>query len=205
MQRRVWSAVLVMIVGAGMAGCGGDDDPASTAADPTPSVWPQATGSTLTIEPVARITDAEFFESDGVSVLVPDGWEVRRTEQSEYVQIMVVRPDDERNPVAVTVQTQPGTADTVESTAAVVLAQLAASGATDLEQHPATWSGWQYASGLTGVFDQGEGGVVIDFVRIGVLSASGMVVGVSAQAPRGQLNDALSYQVMRSVKPALRS
>lgn len=216
-MRGVWGALLVVIVGAGMAGCVGDDpEPSvtdqrpSATGSPTP-VWSQPTGSPMTIEPVTEIKDAKLFESDGVSVLVPDGWETRRTEQPEteqpetgqpvFVQITVARPGDERNPVAVTVQTQPGTTDSVESTAAVAFAELAMAGATDLEQHPATWSGWQYASSITGVFDQGEGGVVIDFVQVVALSASGQVVTVSAQAPLGQLDDALSYQVMRSVRP----
>ncbi|MCL2091139.1 MAG: hypothetical protein FWH11_07970 [Micrococcales bacterium] len=202
-MRRAWGVVLVLIVGAGLAGCG-DDSETSDATG-----WPKPTGSSTTVEPTSEIRDAKLFESDGVSVLVPDGWETRRTEQPEFVQIRVVRSDDERNPVLVTVQTplviadqtQPGTADTVETTATVAFSELAIAGATDLEQHPATWSGWQYASSITGVFDQGEDGVVTDFFYVVALSDSGLVVAVSAQAPQGQLDDALSYQVLRSVRP----
>ncbi len=200
MRRRVWGVVLMMIVGAGATGCGGDSEPTATS-DPTPSVWPQPTGSPVTIEPVGDIAGAEPYESDGVSVLVPDGWETRRTENPDYVMIQVMPPGDERNPVAVMVETQPGTADAVESTASSTFAQLATSGATDLEQRPATWSGWRYASSLTGVFDQGEGGVLTDFAQVFALSDSGMVVGVASQAPRGTLDDSMSSKVMRSVRP----
>ena len=200
MQRRAWGVVLAMIVSAGIAGCGGGDS-SSSAAEPSPSVWARPTGSPMTIEPVTTVDGAELFESDGLSVLVPDGWETRRSEQPEFVQIMVLRADDERNPVVLTILAQPGSADVVETTASVASAELAISGATDLEQHPATWSGWRYASGITGVFDQGRDGVVTDFVQVVALSGDGKVVGVTAQAPRGQLDDALSYQVLRSVRP----
>jgi len=192
----VWGIVVVMMaVGAGIAGCG--DDSSSSG----PSAWAGPTGSPLVVEPVSVIKGAELFESDGVSVLVPEGWETRRSEQPEFVQIMVLRPDDTRNPVVVTIQAQPGGADLVEATARVAFAELAVAGATNLERHPATWSGWQYASSITGVFDQGADGVVTDFVQVVALSGDQKVVGVTAQAPRGTLDDALSYQVLRSARP----
>lgn len=200
MRQRVLSAAVFMVaVSMSMAGCGGDDSPPWDAGS-TPSLW-RPTGSPVTIEPLGKIAGAEVYESDGISVLVPDGWETRRTETSDYVKIYVLRPDDERNPVGVTIFAEPGNADTVDSMAAVVSADVAMNGGTEMEQRPATWSGWKYASAVTGVFDQGEDGVVASFLQVVALSGEGKVVGVSAQAPRGKLDDALSYQVLRSVKP----
>ena len=189
----------MVVVGAGMTGCGDDAEP--TSSESSASVWPQPTADSMTIDPVDEIDGAELFESDGVSVLVPDGWETRRTETADYVMIHVLQPDDERNPVAVMIETQEGSADAVEATASVTFAQLGASGATDLLQRPVTWAGWPYASGVTGIFDQGSDGEVVDFVQVVALSGSGMVVGVSAQAPRGELDDSLAYEILRSVRP----
>jgi len=186
------------------AGCENKSDGSASVAEPLPSSWWKLTGSPMTVKPVTKIKNAKLFKSDGLTVLVPDDWETERSEHPYYVQIMVQRPDDKRNPVVLTINNpsdKVSNSDTVEMVSSMALANLALAGASDMKRHPATWPGWQFARSITGVFDQGKEGVVTDFIHVAALSKGGKVVMVTAQAPRGKLDNALSYQVLRSVKP----
>ncbi|MCL2454755.1 MAG: hypothetical protein FWD18_05570 [Micrococcales bacterium] len=193
-----WSVVIAAAAVLVLAACTDDGGSSAGGDDPTPTAWPQPTGEVLTVEPVDAIDGATRFESDGVSVLVPEGWETERREAQEpdLVQIFVISPDDRRTMVGITVGSTPGDADAVEGAATTLFAQSALGGATDMVQRPAQWSGWRYASAVTGAVEAGE----IDFVAVTLLSKGQNVISVVARAPAGALDGSLADQVMRSLK-----
>jgi len=196
-MKRVWWVAVAVLGSLLMTSCGGGGGSVPSASV-TPSTWPQPTGSPVVLAPVTGIDGAQAQESDGVAFQLPQGWQTRREQQGDVVRIHITDSSDQNTYVLVTVQGK-GDADAVAGAASSAFAQFAVDGATDLEQHPASWDGWKYATAITGRVD--VSGSTSEFMLVVALSGSGTVVGVSAQTP-GSLQGSLVEQVLRSVRAA---
>ncbi|MCL2667836.1 MAG: hypothetical protein FWF02_09050 [Micrococcales bacterium] len=190
--RAVWPVTVAMMVTLAAVGCTGETDPGGT----TTPLMPSPTGELLAVDPVDQIRGATLYESDGLSVLVPPKWQTKRYENDDYVQILVVSPDDSRTMVSITIEATDGDTNTVEVSSQIAFSSAAMGGATNLAQRPAQWPGWLYATAITATADDGN----TDVVSLTMLSATHRVIGVVARAPAGTLLDSSAYQSARSLK-----
>ncbi|GAB2451748.1 hypothetical protein [Xylanimonas ulmi] len=195
--RAPWRVVVAAVATVAAWGCGG-----CAAADGEPPLeFATPPGEVLTIEP-RSLAGAERLEFGEISILVPDGWQVREGERDEYEELVITDPQDERNPVYVTL---PNDADRgrEDRLRAEALSKLAMGNlllaATDVEEHPVRWEGWEFALGVTATLDRGDGDVV-DLLVVTALSRSGSVVKVTAMASTGSLTGSPAEQVLSSMQ-----
>lgn len=193
---RGWRVLLVAVVAGALVGCGTQGDDARGEQTVTPTEWPRPTGEELVVDPERSIDDAEALEVDGLSLLVPRGWDVTREEVSGGLRVTLVPPGDTMNIVALSFEGEGADADAVEMSASYAASMLAASGGEDVTQRPVSWSGWLYASATSGV---GDGGAT-DLLAFDMLTRDRRLVGLVVRAPVGTMEESLQYRVARSLK-----
>ncbi len=195
-MKRTWKFATTVVIGVlAVVGCSSESTPE---ASPTPTWWPQATGVLSVIDPPDTVGDVETIEMDGVSFAVPDGWEPVRSETDRYVQIRIPDPDDSTAGVLVTITKTPGDPDAVEASASAAFGSVSLGGGTDLEQRPASWDAWEYATAITATVNP-TGDEPQDYILVVALSSQGLVVGVSAQCV-GSLEGSEAFQVLQSLR-----
>lgn len=199
---RRWTVMtgVLLVSGFAVAGCAaGSESPGERASAPATE---ESEGDVLTIASLEAIDGAEEFSSDGISVQVPEGWTADRTEQEEFVQIVVYDPADEANPVGITVGSSDGEESSISLESEVTMTQLVGAGATAVEQHSVDWDSWAYAVGITGELANSAGSTS-DFISVSTQDdGESMALTVSAQSSTSDVEDSLQYEVLRTVRPA---
>lgn len=166
------------------------------------------------LDSVEAIDGAARTSVDGVSILVPAGVTTTQSKVSDAVtQLVLTEAGQTRALAIVTVtralETQVGAMqfgdskvddEAVDKVAAVSRAQLAESGIfKETEQFSATYAGLGHAIVLRGTLAAPEGAK--DVILVTTRTPDGTrAVGVSAEAPEGQLSGSLAEQVLSSVK-----
>ncbi|GAA4725402.1 hypothetical protein GCM10023216_14690 [Isoptericola chiayiensis] len=190
------SMVVLAMVLAGCTAGGDSGEPAELEAD----LAAEYGGETWTVTSSDSIDGAESYASDGVEFQLPPDWVVDRTESEEFVQLQVYDPDDELSIVGITVATKDVSDGDVILASDATFTQLGASGAHNLERHVVEWGTWPFAVAISGdvVREETEDST---FVSIsGRDEAGSLRVGLSAQTSEGELEDALQYRVLRTVR-----
>ena len=161
--------VVAMVALTGMlTGCTSDSP------EPAPSGETSAGADAEVIEPVDSIAGATTTEVLGISIDVPDGFEV---EEQENV-----------------------TDDAVEAASAVSAASLGTS-LEDMTTTPGTWEGFGPAVVIRGTLPLDTGNR--DIVSVTTRDPDGTrLVAVAAEAPEGELDGSVAYEILRSVKVA---
>ncbi len=183
-----------------LAACGGDDAPDEAT---TPSFGAGPTGTAVTIEPLDELEGATETTFAGVTLLVPEGYTQDRSTGSSGVEQLTLRAEGEdRAPVILTVTTEEGVTDgAVDGSALTAETQLGATGEwTDLARVPARWDGLPYAVAITGTLGLPDG-TERDAILVTTRDEDGTrIVGISAEAPTGELEDSVAYDVLRTMR-----
>lgn len=198
------TAVIVMLA---LTGCGGGDGgPGDASSAPTPSFGIQPTGEALEIAPLEQIDGADRRTVDGIGIDVPSGMELSEAELDDgSTQVQLRQTGAERASVIVTITSQKGADEAaVDASSTVTETQLGASGAVeDLSRTVARWEGMPYAVAITGtlVLDGDAGQERKDVIVVTVLDPAGTrVVGISAEAPEGEIDDSDAYAALRTLR-----
>ena len=197
MRNRVAVSVVAMVALTGMlTGCTSDPP------EPAPSGETSAGADADVIEPVDSIDGATTTEVLGISIDVPDGFEVEEQEiESGGTQLVLSRPGEDRAEVYLTVTEQENVTDgAVEAASAVSAASLGTS-LEDMTTTPGTWEGFGPAVVIRGTLPLDSGNR--DIVSVTTRDLDGTrLVAVAAEAPEGELDGSVGYEILRSVKVA---
>jgi hypothetical protein len=197
MRRQLVVAAVVMVaVSGGLVACTSDSP------EPAPPGSTRAASDAETIEPVDSIDGATTMEVNGISIDVPDGFETEeQVVDGGGTQLVLSRPGEDRAEVYLTVTEEDGVDDgAVEAASSVIAASLGAS-LEDMATTDATWAGFGPVLVTRGtlVLDAGSREMVSMVTR----DPDGTrLVAVAAEAPEGELDDSLAYEVLRSTKVA---
>ena len=199
-MRSVTLGVVTVVLALGLGACSGD---APAAPEPSQSFGVAPTGDAVVIEPLESIDGATTETVNGVAIEVPEGFEAEvATLSSGGEQLVVKDPAEPRAAVIVTVSEQDAVSDeSVDVAAQTSQTQLAASGAwSDLTLAPATWQGFPHGAATTGTLTLPDG-AERDAILVTVRDEDGTrVVSVSAEAPAGELDASLAYEVLRTMR-----
>jgi len=193
-----------------LVGCTGGapaPEPGRSGSAASPSFGVEPTGSVVVIKPLDRIDGAERIGFEGLGIDVPAGMTATKSELANgSKQLQLREAGAARASVILTVTPEPK-ADTeaVDAASSVTASQLGASGvASDIVRSPATWKGIPYAVVITCVLSiASETGSAEDkdgfIVTLRGPKAS-QIVGVSAQAPAGQMASSDAFATIRSLR-----
>jgi hypothetical protein len=142
------------------------------------------------------------MEVNGISIDVPDGFETEeQVVDGGGTQLVLSRPGEDRAEVYLTVTEEDGVDDgAVEAASSVIAASLGAS-LEDMATTDATWAGFGPVLVTRGtlVLDAGSREMVSMVTR----DPDGTrIVAVAAEAPEGELDDSVAYEVLRSIMVA---
>jgi len=200
-MRSLRFAVVGVVLAVGLTACSSGDDEPTPEASQSFGVAP--TGEPVVILPTDAIDGASTETVNGVSIDVPDGFEATTSTLSSGGEQLVIKdPGEERAAVIVTVSEQEAVSDeSVDVSAQTAQTQLAASeGWSDLTLTPATWEGFPHAAATTGTLTLPDG-TERDAILVTARDEDGTrVVSVSAEAPGGDLEGSLAYEVLTTMR-----
>jgi hypothetical protein len=197
MRKQLVGAAVVMIAVTGALTACTSDSP-----EPTPTGAATAGSDAEVIEPVDAIDGATATELYGISIDVPEGFEVEEQEiESGGTQLVLSRPGEERAEVYLTVTEQDDVTDDAVAAASAVTGASLGTSLEDMTTTPATWAGFGSAVVIRGTLPLDTGNR--DIVSVTTRDPDGTrLVAVAAEAPEGDLDDSVAYEVLRSVKVA---
>jgi hypothetical protein len=198
--------VAVSLVGLAVLGGCSALSPTPSSSSATPRYGIEPTGAPVTIEPLQAIDGAQRYEFEGLGIDVPAGSKATSATLNDgSIQVQIRVDGAERATTLVTVTDQVGSGTTVvNATAGLGAAQLAMSGvASNIVSSPAAWDGMGYAVAVTTDMNvsTNAGPAALDGFIVFVADPSGThIVGVSAEAPAGQLAQSQAYAALRTVR-----
>ena len=197
MRRRfVTGALAAVAVGGLLVGCTSEPD----APEPTPTGTQG--GDVEVIEPLDSIAGATVTEIAGISLAVPEGFAGEPVEVDNGItQLALTRDGAERAEAYLTVTVMDGLTDGDVEAASQLSATQLAGALEDMTRSRATWEGFGPAFVVRGtlVLDSGNRDVVLVTTRD---ERGSRIVGASAEAPEGELEDSVGFEVLRTVRAA---